>query len=124
MTTINLLSPDRAQAHLIAGRKAAYAELVATSSRLGVNIAGETPEVYQGGPITINGVLDLVPMVDAATLETMVRVRLPDVAVPARRKFVDWPVMLREFAVPVLAVMLSTLAFSAWLQAMLYIWTR
>lgn len=68
-----LIVPSDIEPLLVAGRRAAYAELHVAARQLGVVVNGDTFEQYQGdGPICING-LDLRPMIDAVVIETAVR---------------------------------------------------
>lgn len=71
---ITLLSQGTAE-HLVAGRRAAYTQvLIAARQMDNAEHTGQTDEQYAGGHILING-LDIGPAIDAAVLETIVRIQ-------------------------------------------------
>lgn len=80
MTTFKLPTTPELGALLIAGGRAAFAQLHIEAKRLGIEIQGETYEQYAGGTINIL-TLDIVPTIDAVVLETIVQLEKP----PARR---------------------------------------
>lgn len=65
---------QNASEYLLAGRRAAYtATLIEGRKRANTVFTGETDEQYAGGVIAING-FDIGPAIDAAVLETIVRI--------------------------------------------------
>lgn len=80
--------------HLIAGRRAAYTEvLIAARQMANATQTGDTDEQYAGGHILIDG-LDIGPAVDAAVLETLVRLE------PELQNSRDWQAALRMKPAP------------------------
>ncbi len=81
-------SPDLS-AHLTAGRRAAIGAVIIEAKRQGyLSYNGPNPDTAMHGyEITLNGI-DIGPAIDAAVMETIVRLEHPDVAaVPRKRRW-------------------------------------
>lgn len=74
--------------HLVAGRRAAYGVVLAKAAEIATaTCTGATDSSYTGlGDITIDG-LDIGPAIDAAVIETVVRLAHPDVPPVKHRKW-------------------------------------
>lgn len=64
---------------LIAGRRAAYGELLGIAKNRGLPVTGDTEEKYLGGSDGFIGVggLNILPVIDATILEVVVQVGRP-----------------------------------------------
>lgn len=73
IATIYMLPQDEIEAHIVAGRRAAWGAILTMAREMPNAVpSGDTEEQYSGGHIKING-MDIGPAIDEAVRETIAR---------------------------------------------------